>query len=240
MFTMLLRKLLQGARLDDVTQPGLERVLELHFTGTNELGDRVTYRLVIEILSRYANILLLDGNGKIIDCIRRMNGETGNRRLLPGVDYTLPPPQDKLNILTEDLDTITHRLQTCGATGAKAVQSTLLGVSPIICREVEQGLTLEQLRAYALAPSPTVVLDGVPKDFAFTPIHQYGDLLECRSFDSPSALLDFFFYERVRLARIKSRSADLFHHLTTLQERAVRKAENRRQELLDCAAFTAT
>lgn len=49
MFTMLLRKLLQGARLDDVTQPGLERVLELHFTGTNELGDRVTYRLVIEI-----------------------------------------------------------------------------------------------------------------------------------------------------------------------------------------------
>ena len=107
MFTMLLRKLLQGARLDDVTQPGLERVLELHFTGTNELGDRVTYRLVIEILSRYANILLLDGNGKIIDCIRRMTGETGNRRLLPGVDYTLPPPQDKLNILTEDLDTIT-------------------------------------------------------------------------------------------------------------------------------------
>ena len=100
---------------------------------------------------------------------------------------------------------------------------------------MEQGLTLEQLRAYALAPSPTVVLDGVPKDFAFTPIHQYGDLLECRSFASPSALLDFFFYERVRLARIKSRSADLFHHLTTLQERAVRKAENRRQELLDCA-----
>lgn len=235
MFTMLLRKLLQGARLDDVTQPGLERVLELHFTGTNELGDRVTYRLVIEILSRYANILLLDGNGKIIDCIRRMNGETGNRRLLPGVDYTLPPPQDKLNILTENLDAITQRLQTCGATGAKAVQSTLLGVSPIICREVEHGLTLEQLRTYALAPSPTVVLDGVPKDFAFTPIHQYGDLLECRSFDSPSALLDFFFYERVRLARIKSRSADLFHHLTTLQERAVRKAENRRQELLDCA-----
>ena len=134
-----------------MTQPGLERVLELHFTGTNELGDRVTYRLVIEILSRYANILLLDGNGKIIDCIRRMTGETGNRRLLPGVDYTLPPPQDKLNILTEDLDTITHRLQTCGATGAKAVQSTLLGVSPIICREVEQGLTLEQLRTYALA-----------------------------------------------------------------------------------------
>lgn len=218
-----------------MTQPGLERVLELHFTGTNELGDRVTYRLVIEILSRYANILLLDGNGKIIDCIRRMTGETGNRRLLPGVDYTLPPPQDKLNILTEDLDAITQRLQTCGATGAKAVQNTLLGVSPIICREVEQGLTLEQLRAYALAPSPTVVLDGVPKDFAFTPIHQYGDLLECRSFDSPSALLDFFFYERVRLARIKSRSADLFHHLTTLQERAVRKAENRRQELLDCA-----
>lgn len=66
-------------------------------------------------------------------------------------------------------------------------------MSPIICREVEQGLTLEQLRTYALAPSPTVVLDGVPKDFAFTPIHQYGDLLECRSFDSPSALLDFFF-----------------------------------------------
>lgn len=235
MFTMLLRKLLQGARLEAVTQPGLERVLELHFIGTNELGDRVAYRLVIEILSRYANILLLDGVGRIIDCIRRMSGETGNRRLLPGVDYVLPPPQDKMNLLTADLAEIAERIKACGANGAKAVQNTLLGVSPIVCREVEYGLTLEQLRQYALQPEPTVVIDGVPKDFAFTPIRQYGNGLECRSFDSPSALLDYFFYERVRLARIKSRSADLFHHLTTLQERAVRKAENRRRELMDCA-----
>lgn len=236
MFTMLLRKLLQGARLDAVEQQSLERVLKFHFTGTNDLGDKTRYTLIIEIMSRYSNIILTDANEKIIDAVRRITGEQSSvRQILPGILYVSPPPQNKLDIFTCSLDEVRQRLANSGKSVAKAVQDTLMGVSPIVCREFENGLSLERFQEYVLHPVPTVVLDGAPKDFAFMPIRQYGDLLRCKTFDTFSALLDYFFYERVRVARIKSRSAELFKQLTTLQERAVRKAENRRQELLACA-----
>lgn len=65
-------------------------------------------------------------------------------------------------------------------------------------------------------------------------IKQYDNLAQIRKYDTFSDLLDYFYYERVRLMRIKARSADLFKILTTLQERAVRKAVNRSQELEEC------
>ena len=65
-------------------------------------------------------------------------------------------------------------------------------------------------------------------------IRQYGALATVRHYETFSQLLDFFYYERVRLMRIKARSADLFKKITTLQERAVRKAVNRARELEAC------
>lgn len=235
MFTMLLRKLLQGARLDGVVQHSLERVLELHFAGTNELGDKTKYVLIIEIMSRYSNIILTDADGKIIDSVRRITGEQSSvRTILPGVSYVAPPPQDKLDIFTASSVEIAQRMQASGLTMAKAAQNAIMGVSPIVCRELENGVTLEELKKYAKDPVPTVVMQDTPKDFSFMPIRQYGDLMKSKTFDTCSKLLDYFYYERVRLARIKSRSSELFKQLTTMQERAVRKAENRRRELVAC------
>ena len=235
MFTMLLRKLLQGARLDDVVQHSLERVLELHLAGTNELGDKTKYVLIIEIMSRYSNIILTDSEGKIIDSVRRITGEQSSvRTILPGVSYVAPPPQDKLDIFTSSKEEIEERMRNSGLGIAKAAQSAIMGVSPIVCRELENGATLDDLKRYAENPVPTVVMQDTPKDFSFMPINQYGDLMKSKTFESCSKLLDYFYYERVRLARIKSRSSELFKRLTILQERAVRKAENRRRELVEC------
>ena len=72
MFCMLLRKHLQGARILELNQPPLERILEFRLETLDELGDRVERRLVLEAMGRSANLLLLDGEGRIIDCIRRV------------------------------------------------------------------------------------------------------------------------------------------------------------------------
>ena len=91
MFCMLLRKHLQGAR-----------ILEFRLETLDELGDRVERRLVLEAMGRSANLLLLDGEGRIIDCIRRVDGDLGRgqRQLLPGLFYRQPPAPDKLNPFT--------------------------------------------------------------------------------------------------------------------------------------------
>ena len=67
MLCMLLRKHLGGATLVDIQQVGLDRILKLVFSSVNELGDRVTRTLVIEIMAQYSNIILLDENDVIID-----------------------------------------------------------------------------------------------------------------------------------------------------------------------------
>ena len=71
MFCMLLRKHLSGARILSVAQPPLERVVTLTLEALNELGDRVERRLVLEAIGRRSNLILLDGEGRILDCVRR-------------------------------------------------------------------------------------------------------------------------------------------------------------------------
>ena len=76
MLTMLLRKLLSSAKLTDIKQDGFERILTLIFDARNDLGDPTEYKLIIEIMGKYSNIILLDGSDKIVDCVKRIDSES--------------------------------------------------------------------------------------------------------------------------------------------------------------------
>ncbi len=235
MLTMLLRKHLGGARLVDIKQDGFERILTLVFDAKNDLGDPVEFRLITEIMGRHSNIILVDKNNKIIECIKRIDAfKSSVREILPGLTYSLPPQQNKMNIMTDDLKDIQRQIDSIDMKKSKAVSQIVQGVSPIVCREIEAGMTLSELKNAILNPTPVVVALDKPKDFTFFMPKQYGELCEYKIFDTFSELIDFFYYEQVRLDRIKQRSNDLFRHLSTLQERSVRKALNRRRELDDC------
>ena len=96
MFCMLLRKYLIGARITALEQPLGERLLILRLDTVDELNCRGEKTLVLELMGKGLNLLLLDGDGHILDCIRRVDYEDPNRRaLLPGLFYTLPPQQEK-------------------------------------------------------------------------------------------------------------------------------------------------
>ena len=235
MFCLLLRKRLAGAWVTDIEQDNLERILKINFSGTDELGDKTNYSLIIEIMGKYSNIIFVGKDGKIIDSMKRVDENKSHiREVLPGVTYVAPPKQDKLNIFTDDIEKIREKIAQSRKGMYKAVMEAIKGVSPIICREFEYGLTLDEFKKQAQNPTPTVVFTDAPKDFAFIDIKQYDNLATINHYDTFSQLLDYFYYERVRLMLIKARSADLFKTVTTLQERAVRKAINRTQELEDC------
>lgn len=235
MFCLLLRKRLTGAWVTSIVQEDLERILRINFSGTDELGDKVSYALIVEIMGRYSNIIFVDKDNKIIDSVKRIDENKSQvREILPGLTYTAPPKQDKLNVFTCNTDVIRERIRGSNKGLYKAYMDTLKGVSPIVCRELEKGLSMDEFKHQAENPVPTVVIADTPKDFSFIDIKQYDHLAVIRHYDTFSQLLDFFYYERVRLMRIKARSADLFKKVTTLQERAVRKALNRAQELEEC------
>ena len=103
MFCMLLRKHLTGGRLTAIDQPPAERVVILTVSMVDELGEPGRRRLVAECMGRRSNLILLDGEDRIIDCRRRVDLEMSpQRQVLPGLFYRLPPAQEKEDPLTAD------------------------------------------------------------------------------------------------------------------------------------------
>jgi hypothetical protein len=88
MFCMLLRKHLTGARIGLIEQPFMERTLSLELTVTDEMGDIVSKRLVMELFGRAGNVILIGTDGRILDCLRHVDTEKNPLRPLLPVSYT--------------------------------------------------------------------------------------------------------------------------------------------------------
>ncbi len=87
-FCMLLRKHLMGAKLIQINTFGLERVIELCFETYNDLNDKVIKKLVVQIMSGYSNIILVNSNNMIIDSLKHVSN--GITEILPAREYELP------------------------------------------------------------------------------------------------------------------------------------------------------
>src|SRR6266567_5322936 len=76
-FVMLLRKHLEGTRIESIQQPRWERVLELrtsHRVGP-ESDERTRYCLIIEVMGRLSNIILCNEQGLILGSLKRVSAE---------------------------------------------------------------------------------------------------------------------------------------------------------------------
>lgn len=94
-FCMLLRKHLQNAKILDITQPGLERIIRIRLEHLNEMGDLCQKTLVIEIMGKHSNLIFCNEN-MIIDSIKHISGMVSSvREVLPGREYFIPQTQDK-------------------------------------------------------------------------------------------------------------------------------------------------
>lgn len=138
MFCMLLRKHLVGARVLSIEQPDLERMVILTLQCTDEFGEISQKQLVLECMGRRSNLVLLDAQGRIVECLRRVDADlSATRQLLPGLFYHLPTPLDKLSLLSQEEDSLA--LAQRGGDAEQAVDKWVLdhytGISPLIARE---------------------------------------------------------------------------------------------------------
>lgn len=259
MFCMLMRKHLSGARITEVRQAGMDRVLFLIFETYNELGDLVNIALAVEIMGRHSNCILIGTDGRVIDSLKRIDLDMSSvRPILPGIRYTLPPSQDKLDISSCEIDEIIDRIKNGKDIPlSKALLGAVEGFSPLICREcayfADGGLdhviseqtteTFARLKAYLTelkemltggdcTPTAVFYANKKPMDFSFITIKEYGDELPIRSYVDCSSLLDEFYTQRDLMARMHDRSADLLKFLTNAMDRIRRKLSAQEDELL--------
>ena len=250
MFCMLLRKHLVGARVADITQPLLERLVRLELDITDDFGQPGKRTLVLEAMGRRSNLILLDGEGRIIDCMRRVDADmSAQRQVLPGLYYEPPASVGRLPITEESEEGFRQKL--AAANPERQLDAFLLdsyfGISPLMARELafrtagasdarllelnETGRTNFWREIYQFSDAikenkftPIMLKkEGSPEEFACFPILQYGGLLEPERFDSFSALLDSFYEQRERQERVRQRGADLIRTATTARDRLRRK-----------------
>ena len=252
MFCMLLRKHLTGGRLQEIQQPPAERSVSLIFDCTDEMGIPCRKSLILELMGRNSNLILTGAEGRILDCLRRVDFEMSEQRqVLPGLFYRDPPRQDK-RIPQETDEAEIAVLLSATEPGRRLDQwllGTFAGISPLIARELcfrftgatdtpLTGLSLPALAAFLAAQfasmdsfTPVLLLrGGVPAEFSYREILQYGDFMEETRCGSFSQLLDRFYTQTDRAERMRQKSQTLRKTVTTLHERVLRKLELQRRE----------
>lgn len=241
MFCMLARKIFSSAKLVSVEQKGLERVIEFTFDTANEMGDRIKPKIVCELIGNSSNIILVGSDGKIYDAVHRSDIEKSDRLIMSGATYRYPESQNKINILNADPEKTAEEIMSSNAKDLpQALLQTLEGVSPLVCREIacqsenRPLIDLVQKLRDSILSGEFVMLckdGGTPADFCYMPITQYGSLYTAKRFDSPSELLDAFYFERENASRIHKASADISKLMSNLLTRARRRMAVREKEL---------
>ena len=246
MFCMLMRKHLVGARIVSVNQYETERLLEIELDTHDELGFETRRKLVVELIGKGSNLVLVDPEGRITDCMRRMDfGGDSARRMLPGMIYRYPPKQNKLDILSlcdEEIETAV-RQASCDKPLDKWLLDTFSGFSPLVCRELSFRCEGDYSKLPALLCAlrdsilhndcaPYIAFEGKkPLEFSYMSLEQYGSAAENVRMDSYCRLLDSFYSQRDKAEQQRRMSHQLTKTVRTLRDRQQRKLANQMQEL---------
>lgn len=258
-FLMLLRKYIGTAKINNIFQMGLERILCFELEHLNELGDLSHKRMYIEIMGKHSNIIFTDENNKIIDSIKRISANMSSlREVLPGREYFLPEELKKKDLLNTGLEEFIDILKSKEYPLVKSVYMNFAGISPLIAEEIilrasllsqapstslsELEYThlfhtiqnlLEDINAHNFTPN--IIYKGEEAiEFSSINLYSYeGKEYKRESFDSVSKMLYDFYSSREAFVLNRQKSSDLRRIVNTALERASKKYDLQEKQLQD-------
>ena len=256
MFCMLLRKLIGGAKVLCVRQVGGDRILEIAFACEDEFGQPSERILSCEVMGRHSNIILRSAEGKILDSIHHVGADISRvREVKPGLPYTPPPAQEKLDPLSPELDeaALSRALRAGAARLYAAIGGALSGFGRESAREMayrltggESPVTDEEQRAALAKPllallrempswGPAALLlneDGEPAEVYPFPQKRFA-AQEQRLMPSASAAAEAYYRTRDAKARLDSQRRGMEAALKARLEKCEKKLAIHEQALAD-------
>ncbi len=256
-FCMLLRKHIQNGRIIKISQPGLERIIQIEIEHLNELGDLCTKKLIIEIMGKHSNIIFTNEENMIIDSIKHISGMVSSiREVLPGRPYFIPDTMEKQNPLCVEKESFLDTISKKSMPVHKAIYNSYTGFSPVISQELcyrakldgdrpASSLTADQLNALyeefqklvALVTKgsflPNIIYEnGNPIEFSalFLTIYEEEKAV---SFSSISDVLEKYYAQKNAITRIRQKSVDLRKIVQTALERNVKKYDLQLRQMKD-------
>jgi len=204
----------------------------------------------------------MDGENRILGAVKTVDFSMSSvRQIMAGISYELPPAQDKLSLFDTDGSELEALLKS-GQTGTldKYLQSAIKGISPIAARELaflscksdsaiisemseeehfrlsfffermKEKIMSESFKACMVADKET----GLPFDFCFMEISQYGAAAETVIFDTMSGLLDVFYEKKDKAERDRTRVSSVLKTLSNNDEKLRKKLIAQKDELESC------
>jgi len=256
-FCMLLRKHIANGRILSVTQPSMERILVFEVEHLDDLGDLCKKKLIVELMGKHSNIIFTDDQDKILDSIKHISTQISSvREVLPGRPYFIPAQEGKKSPLTETADGFMKTISQKPSAVSKAIYGSYTGISPLIANELcyRAGIDGHASCASVTDRQWSVLADGFcaamtqireggfephiyrkgnePVEFSSLPLYSYADCND-EPCASVSAVLESFYAEKNAYTRMRQKSADLRHIVSTHLERNRKKYDLQVKQLKD-------
>ncbi len=260
-FCMLLRKHLNNAKIIDIYQPGLERIINILIEHYNDMGDLCTKLIIVELMGKHSNIIFTDTEGKIIDSIKHISANVSSiREVLPGRMYFIPDTTGKIDPLTVTREAFNKKISEQMMPILKALYCSFTGISPTIAAEICSRCHIDGDKpANTLYPSeldniwtifddimeciklnkfqPNIISEntsGNPKEFSPLPLSIFNDNNNSASYhDSMSYVLEQFYSKKSVVTRIRQKSSDLRRIVQTALEKDYKKYDLQSKQLKD-------
>ncbi len=258
MFCMFLRKKLTGGRIVRAYQLNFDRIACFEIAAGDEMGFTQTYILVCEIMGKYANLILLDKESKILSALKMIDFSASTvRQILPGLLYSTPDMQGKISPLDVDRNAFMRAVSTfapertvekmittvyAGIATQMAHQLCFLATGAIdvpLCRADHSKLAdvfftwQAALRDHQYLPTLLYDAADKPKEYAYMPLTYLGEQMRSETFSTIGGLLDAFFSEKDRIERVHNRAHDLLQLLSHAKVRTKKKLALQKEALAD-------
>jgi predicted ribosome quality control (RQC) complex YloA/Tae2 family protein len=255
---MQMRKHLTGYRITDIEQVDFDRIAIFKLVGYDEMGYLCEKQLLCEIMGKYANIILLNSDKKVISALKIIDfSDSDIRQVMPGLAYQQPKGRDILSALEFNREYF-DKVYSDYPKEKKAdrfITSIIGGVAISVARElvyrasgnvdvsllsVDKDKLFDTLNAFCdmlrtdtYVPTAVVDKDGNPIEYSYMDVGYFGDGFEKIHFQKFSDLFDFYFAKRDLKESMRRRSHDLLQLLNNTRSRINKKLSIQRETLAD-------
>ncbi len=229
MFCMFLRKHLVGSVIRSVTTNDFERLITLEVETYDEMGFKTTKYIIIELLGKFSNLILINKDKMILDCLKRVDFESSVRPVLPNIYYDYPPKQEKMSILdindgffVQNKEELVEKIKGLSPILSDILYNTDFEIQKDNLQNFKQYVENGEFNTFILYK------DGVPFDFSILPHTKFDSVLQ----DKFSFMLCDFYEIKEQTNALKSVHKELTKTIKTLINRKIKKIKVQEDELL--------
>ncbi|MDP3445130.1 MAG: NFACT family protein, partial [Ignavibacteria bacterium] len=218
-FVRLFRKHIEDGLILSIKQIGLDRLVEISIQKRNEMGDLHQYKLMIELMGKYANIIFLDEENRIMDALKRIPAyENSKRTIHPGAEYTLPDQQVRNDPFIDEYNP------------SLTIMEQFHGFSPLLARELEHRLSQSEdfrtIMNQVLTSTDLHIVKDKEEVFHCIPLTHVSSTFKVLPLMDG---LDYIYQSLEEKERIKQHSGDVIKFI----QRELKKAQTKRPKLLE-------